>query len=230
MAWNINVDWSTTKPTEMLWEYLQKFSDLLLKSSGLLLHQAKDLAYITHFICNLHNLQLCVRYKPNLSSEHHLAQKKDSELCIIEGLYNHDPEHKINNISNKQYQNSNTGPFHGYNSSHLKKDCEDLVCKRCKPNSDNHSPARSPRKRPPNRQQQFNPSYNNNPIWNKPKGNNDPNLQLSISTSKSDHIAELLEATKRMTRYFKKSYKHNKSHNTSNDNHYPSTNHNSSLH
>ena len=33
-----------------------------------------------------------------------------------------------------------------------------------------------------------------------------------------------------MTRYFKKPYKHNKSHHTSNDNHHPSTNHNSSLH
>ena len=27
-----------------------------------------------------------------------LAQKKDAELCIIEGLHNHDPEHKIDNI------------------------------------------------------------------------------------------------------------------------------------
>ena len=33
-----------------------------------------------------------------------------------------------------------------------------------------------------------------------------------------------------MTRYFKKSYKHNRSHHTSIDNHHPSTNHNSSLH
>ena len=33
-----------------------------------------------------------------------------------------------------------------------------------------------------------------------------------------------------MTRYVKKSYKHNKSHNTSNNNHYPSTNHKSTLH
>ena len=34
-----------------------------------------------------------------------LAQKKDAEFCIIEGLLNHDPEHEINHISNKQYQN-----------------------------------------------------------------------------------------------------------------------------
>ena len=32
-----------------------------------------------------------------------------------------------------------------------------------------------------------------------------------------------------MARYFKKSYKHNKPHHNSNDNHHPSTNHNSSL-
>ena len=30
-----------------------------------------------------------------------------------------------------------------------------------------------------------------------------PNVQLSISTSEQDHIAELLEATKKMTRYSK---------------------------
>ena len=76
-----------------------------------------------------------------------LVQKKDAELCIIEGLHNHDPEHKINNISNKQYQNqnSNTGPCHGCNGPHLIKDCEDSMCKRCKPNLDNHAPARCPR-------------------------------------------------------------------------------------
>ena len=36
------------KPSEILQEYVQRFSDLLLKSSRLLLHQAKDLGYITH--------------------------------------------------------------------------------------------------------------------------------------------------------------------------------------
>ena len=39
-------------------EYVQRFSDLLLKSSGLLPHQAIDLAHITHFICNLYNQKL----------------------------------------------------------------------------------------------------------------------------------------------------------------------------
>ena len=142
------------KPTETLQEYVQKFSDLLLKSSGLLPHQAKDLAHITHFICNLHNqkLQHYVLGKNPTSVQNAitLVQKKDAELCIIEGLHNHDPEHEINNISNKQYQNqnSNTGPCHGCNGPHLIKDCEDSVCKRCKPNLDNHAPARCPRKRP----------------------------------------------------------------------------------
>ena len=46
------------KLSETLQEYVQKFSDLLLKCSALLPHQAKDLAHITHFICNLHNKKL----------------------------------------------------------------------------------------------------------------------------------------------------------------------------
>ena len=46
------------KPTETLQEYVQQFLDLLLKSCGLLPHQAKDLAHITHFIGNLHNQKL----------------------------------------------------------------------------------------------------------------------------------------------------------------------------
>ena len=36
-------------------EYVQRFLHFLLKSSGLLPHQAKDFAIITHFIRNLHN-------------------------------------------------------------------------------------------------------------------------------------------------------------------------------
>ena len=46
------------KPSETLQEYIQRFSDLLLKSSGLLPYQAKNLAPITHFIRNLHNQRL----------------------------------------------------------------------------------------------------------------------------------------------------------------------------
>ena len=128
-----------------------------------------------------------------------LVQTKDAEFCIIEGLHNHDPEHEIYNISDKQYQNqsSNTGPCHGYNGPYLIKDCEDSECKRCRPNSDNYAPARCPRRRTPNRLQWFNPFYSNNSPRNQPNGHNDPNLQLSISTHKLDNIAELLEATKR---------------------------------
>ena len=46
------------KPTEILQEYVQKFPVLLLISSSLLLHQVKDLAHITNFMCNLHNQML----------------------------------------------------------------------------------------------------------------------------------------------------------------------------
>ena len=190
------------KPTETLQEYVQKCSDLLLKSSSLLLHQAKDLVHITHFICNLHNqkLQHYVLGKNPTSVQNAitLAQKKDVELCIIEGLHNHDPGHEINNIYNKQHknQNSNIGPCHARNGPHLIKDCEDSVCKRRKPNLDNHAPARCPRKRPPSRQQWSNPSYTKNLTRNQLNGHNDPKLQLSISTSKPYHIAELLETTK----------------------------------
>ena len=50
-----------------------------------------------------------------------LAQKKDADIHITEGLHNHDPENKMNNISNKQYQsqNSNTGLCHGCNDPHV---------------------------------------------------------------------------------------------------------------
>ena len=43
------------KPSETLQECIQRYLDLLLKSSRLPPHQAKDLAHITHFIQNLHN-------------------------------------------------------------------------------------------------------------------------------------------------------------------------------
>ena len=45
-------------PTETLQEYVERFSDLLLKSSELLLHQAKNLVHITQLIFNLHNQNL----------------------------------------------------------------------------------------------------------------------------------------------------------------------------
>ena len=76
-------------------------------SSGLLEHQAKDLAHITHFIHNLQNekLQHYVLCKNPISVQNSitLVEKKDAKLCIIEGkgLHSHSPEHKINDISNK---------------------------------------------------------------------------------------------------------------------------------
>ena len=85
------------KPMESLQEYVQRFLDLLLKYSGLLLHQSKDLGHITHFICNLHNqkLQHNMLGKNPISVQNAitLVQKKDVELCIIEGLHYHDLGH-----------------------------------------------------------------------------------------------------------------------------------------
>ena len=78
------------------------------------------------------------------------------------------------------------------------------MCKRCKPNLDSHTPVRCPRKRPHSRQQKSNSSYNNSNTRNQSNGHNDPHLQLCISTSKPDHIAQLLEATSKMTRYLNK--------------------------
>ena len=45
-----------------------------------------------------------------------------------------------------------------------------------------------------------------------------------------DHIAKLLEATKKMTKYFKESYKHNKTHNNGTDSTHPSTNQYNTTH
>ena len=55
-----------------------------------------------------------------------LAQKKDAELCIIEDLHNHVPEHKINHISNKLYQGKSSSPkcCHGCSGPHLIRDCK----------------------------------------------------------------------------------------------------------
>ena len=89
------------------------------------------------------------------------------------------------------------GPYHACNGQHLIKDCEDSICKRCKPNLDSHAPARCPRKRPPSGQQKSNSSYTKNNTRNQSNGHNDPNFQLFISTSKPDDIPELLEAKKR---------------------------------
>ena len=82
------------KSTETLLGYVQKFLDLLLKSSSLLPYQIKDLAHIMHFIYNLHNqkLQHYVLGKNPTSVQNAitLAEKKDAELHIIDGSHNHD--------------------------------------------------------------------------------------------------------------------------------------------
>ena len=70
------------KPSETLQEYIQRFLDLLLKSSGLLPHQGKDLAQITCFIRNLHNqkLQHYILGKNPISIQNTImfVQKKDA--------------------------------------------------------------------------------------------------------------------------------------------------------
>ena len=127
-----------------------------------------------------------------------LAQKKDVELCIIEGLHNHDRVHENNHICNNQYQsqNSNPGLCHGCSGPHLVRECKNSVCKRCKPNLDSHVPARCPSRKTPAKQQWLNSLFSNSPHRNQSNIYNDPHLQLSVSTRKPDHISELLEATK----------------------------------
>ena len=52
---------------------------------------------------------------------------------------------------------------------------------------------------------------------------------MTVSTSKPDHVDELLEATRKMTRYFKKSYRQNRSHHSTTDTQYLSTNNNNAI-
>ena len=138
---------------------------------------------------------------------------------------------KCHSIYNNQTDNKNDmGPCHVCNGPHLVRDCNASICNRCRPNLDIHTPAKYIKKGPPNRQQKSNPSYNNNSIRNHSNGNNDPNVKLSISTGKPDNIAEILEATKKMTRYFKKSCKHNKTHHNNTYSHHPSTSHYNATH
>ena len=154
--------------TETLQEYIKRFLDLLLKSSGLVLHQAKDLFHIIHFICHLCNnkLQHYVLGKNPTSVQNAitLVQRKDMELHIIEGLQCVDSGHEINNINNKQNDQNNMGSCHACSSPHLVRNCNESICNRCRPNLDNHTPAKCIRKRPLNRQQKSNPPYSNNSI------------------------------------------------------------------
>ena len=109
-------------------------------------------------------------------------------------------------------------PYIGCNSPHFIRDCENLVCIKCKPNSDNHAQARCPNSKPPAKQQQLTDQFDISPHKNWSNGHNDPALQLSVSTAQPDYISELLEAARKMTRYFKKSYKSGGSYQNNGDN------------
>ena len=91
----------------------------------------------------------------------------------------------INNM-----QNSKPGPYHGSSGPRLIRYCENSVCKRCKPNLDNHVPARCHNRQCPTKQS-FPTLYNDIPHRNWASGHNDPALQLSASSSKPDHISDL---------------------------------------
>ena len=67
--------------TETLQEYIQRFLEIVTQIQWLTtMHQAKDLAHITHFICNLHNHNLQyyvfqVKIPPQFKMPSLLAQK-----------------------------------------------------------------------------------------------------------------------------------------------------------
>ena len=58
----------------------------------------------------------------------------------------------------------------------------------------------------------------------------EPNFELSILTNKPDHMTELLEVTRKMTTYFKRSFKHNKPNYNDNNTPNTSTNHHNNYH
>ena len=76
-----------------------------------------------------------------------MAQKKDTELKIIESLHNHDLGHEIHNIHAGWNDNpSKLRPCHTCNGPHFIKDCDKTMCLMCKPNDDDHTPSKCPRK------------------------------------------------------------------------------------
>ena len=61
-----------------------------------------------------------------------LAPQKDAELCIMEGLHNHNSGHEINNIYPKHNDKPiNIGPCHACNALTLIKDCNKSTYGRC---------------------------------------------------------------------------------------------------
>ena len=96
------------------------------------------------------------------------------------------------------------GPCHTCNGPLLIKDCNESSCGRYKPNLDKHVPYKYPRNCPFNKQPNTNPFHNtDNSNRNKFNDHKDPNLQLSVSTNKPDHMAKLLEAKQKITKHFK---------------------------
>ena len=204
--------------------------DLLLKSSGLLSHQAKDLAHIMHFIRNLHNqkLQHYILGKNPTSVQNAitLIQKKDAELKIIEGLHSNDLDQEVHSINLSQTDKPvNPGSCDTCIGPHFIKDCKDTICLQCKPNLNKHTPLKCPRRCPSNW------PFNHNTPHNTTTRNTcetdsyaEPNPQLSVSTNKPDQMSELLEIIKQMTKYFKRLLKHTPKHNNNNDYYQDKTN------
>ena len=144
------------------------------------------------------------------------------ELRIIKGLYNHNSGYEIsNNIYPRHNEKPiNIGHCHACNGPHLIKGCNKSTCGRCKPNLDNHTPSTCPRKCPFNKQQSCNPFHNND--------NSNRNKLLTTPNQTYNFLS--LEATRKMTKYFKGSYKHSKSHPSDSSNCHSSTNHFSNFH
>ena len=131
------------------------------------MHQAKDSVHITHFIRNLHNQKLkhylLGKNPTSVQNAIILAQKKDAELKIIGGLHSHDSGHEINNIYPSHNDKSNNiRPCHTCNGPHFIKACNETMCLRCKPNFNNHTPSKCPRKCHSNKQLGHNTFNNNN--------------------------------------------------------------------
>ena len=136
-----------------------------------------------------------------------LAQKKDTELGIKEGLHADNRGHEINNIYTKHNdKTTNIGPCHACNGTHLIGNCNEPICGRCTSNLDTHTPARCLEKHPFSKHQIPSTSRrNDNNNRTKINSYTEPNLQLSILTNKPD-IAELLEATRKMKKYILKDH------------------------
>ena len=67
-------------------------------------------------------------------------QKRDTELKIIEGSHSNDLDHEVHNINLSQTDKPiNPGPCHTCNGLPFIKDCNNMICLKCKPNLNKHS-------------------------------------------------------------------------------------------